>query len=213
MTTAVYIGVGAGYGQVYDIAFASLVRIAGVRLFLHYDSYAYLELRRPLTAALIRMAGPSATHIVLCNDMERCLLKLYGGSLRVVVVPNATNTEVPVSEPTARIKLNTLGFISNLSRTKGVMEFLDVAEHMCNAHPDMRAILAGPIEDVYLEPVIKQRVHDAEWLTYLGPVYRERKSGFYSDIDVFLFPTRYVNEADPRVISEALAYGVVVVAT
>jgi len=209
----VYIGVAGGYGQLYDIIFASLVRLSGVRLFLHHDSYAYLEKRRSLTAALIQVVGPSATHIVLCDDMKRRLLELYGRSLRVVVVSNSTNTEVPVHEPQVRTKLKTIGFISNLSRSKGVVEFLDITERVCSARPDVRALLAGPIEEPSLAPVIKERLRGASWITYIGPVYGENKSSFYSDIDVFVFPTRHADEADPRVINEALAHGVAIVAS
>ncbi|HCG00092.1 MAG TPA: hypothetical protein DEV93_06060 [Chloroflexi bacterium] len=191
----------------------SAIRLSRVRLFIHHDSYAYLEHRRPLTAALVRVAGPSATHIVLCEDMKQRLLELYGRSLQVVVVPNSTNTELPFRQPRVRAKLTTIGFISNLSRSKGVVEFLDIAERVCSARPDVRALLAGPISEASLVPVIKQRVLTASWIKYTGPVYGQDKSNFYSDIDVFLFPTRHADEADPRVINEALAHGVAVIAS
>ena len=206
---AVYLGVASGHGQLFDIVFASLVRFSRVRLFLHYDSYAYLEKRRSLSAALVQAAGPSATHIVLCEDMKRRLLDLYGSTLRVVVVSNSTSTELPAHKPRARTKLTTIGFISNLSRSKGVVEFLDTAERVCNACPDVRALLAGPLEEPSLAAVIKQRLLGASRIVYIGPVYGAQKSRFYSEIDVFVFPTRYANEAEPRVIDEALAHGVV----
>jgi len=209
---AVYIGVAGGYGQLYDIIFASLVRLSGVRLFLHHDSYAYLEKRRRVTAMLLRIAGPSATHIVGCEDMKERLIELYGRDLRVVVVSNATNITPQLPEIRARTKLKTIGFISHLSRAKGVVEFLDVAERLCSTHPDVQALLAGPIEEPSLAPVIKQRLLGAPGIRYLGPIYGETKSRFYANIDAFLFPTRYANEADPRVINEALAHGVAIVA-
>lgn len=207
---SVYLGVAGGYGQLYDIAFASLTRLSGVRLFLHHDTYAYLKKRRRLTATLVRIAGISATHIVLCEDMRERLTDLYGRELQIVVVSNATNTERPGHVPRARTRLKTIGLISHLSRSKGVLEFLDVAERLCRAHPDVRAVLAGTIEEPSLGPVIDQRLRATSSITYLGPVYGETKSRFYGDIDAFVFPSHY--EADPKVIHEALAHGVAVVA-
>ena len=200
-----------GYGQLYDILFVSLVRLSGVRLFLHHHSYAYLGKRGLLTATLMRIAGRSATHIVLCDDMKERLTELYGGTLRVVVISNITNTDAPADRPHFRTKLRTIGFISELKRSKGVLEFLDVADRVCSSRPDVRAVLAGGIEEPSLRGVISQRLLKASSITYIGAVYGEARSRFYADIDVFVFPTRYANEADPRVVNEALAHGVVVV--
>jgi len=208
----VYLGVASGHGQLIDLGFATLIRIFGARSFMHYDSYAYLRKRRRVTAMLIRIAGPSPTHIVGCEDMKERLIGLYGRSLRVVVVSNATNTTPPPRGTRARTQLKTIGFISHLSRAKGVLEFLDVADRLCSKLPNMQALLAGPIDEPSLVPVIKQRLSEAPWITYLGPVYGEAKSQFYADIDAFVFPTRYANEADPRVLNEALAHGVAIVA-
>ena len=208
----VYIGVSGGHGQLYDIAFTSLAALTRLRLYLHHDSYAYLGRRRALTAPLIRIAGPSAVHIVLCEDMKERLTALYGRALQIVVVSNMTNIEPPLLHPQARTRLKTIGFISHLSRSKGVLEFLDVAERMHSLHPDMLAKLAGPIEEPSLAPVIEERLRHAPWITYVGPVYGESKSRFYAGIDAFVFPTHYENEADPRVINEALVHGVAVIA-
>ena len=212
LADSVYLGVAGGYGQVYDVIFAGMIRLAGVHLFLHHDSYAYLQKRRPLTATLVRIAGLSATHIVLCDDMKERLIELYGTALQVVVISGATNIELPTNRPRARTQLKTIGLISHLTRSKGVLEFLDVAERLCKARPDVRALLAGAITEPTLAPMIEERLRGAPWLTYLGPIPGETKSRFYEDIDVFVFPTRYANEADPAVINEALAHGVAVVA-
>jgi glycosyltransferase involved in cell wall biosynthesis len=212
LVDSVYLGVAGGYGQAYDVAFASLIRLSGVRLFLHHDSYAYLRKRRRLTASLVRIAGLSATHIVLCDDMKERLIELYGPALQVVVISGAMNIEPPTNQPRARTQLKTIGLISHLTRSKGVLEFMDVAERLCKARPDVRALLAGAITEPALAPVIEQRLRGAPWITYLGPIPGEAKSRFYEDIDVFVFPTRYTNEADPAVINEALAHGVAVVA-
>lgn len=209
---AIYIGVAGGYGQLYDLTFVSLTRLSSVRLFIHHDSYAYLAKRRRLTATLLRISGPSATHIVLCEDMKQRLTDLYGRALRIVVIANATNTEPPTDPPRVRTKLRTIGFVSHISRSKGVLEFLDVVERICVSQPGVRALLAGPIEEPSLKQVIQGRLARAPQIKYVGPVYGEAKSRFYAEIDAFVFPTRHANEADPRVINEALSHGVAVVA-
>jgi glycosyltransferase involved in cell wall biosynthesis len=210
--SSVYLGVAGGYGQIYDVVFASLIRLSGVPLFLHHDSYAYLQKRRRLTSMLVRIAGLSTTHIVLCEDMKERLIELYGLGLHVVVISGAANIDPPTNQPRARTELKTIGFISHLTRSKGVLEFLEVAERVRMARPDVRALLAGAITEPHLAAVIHERLRGAPWITYLGPIPAETKSRFYEDIDVFVFPTRYENEADPAVINEALAHGVVVVA-
>jgi glycosyltransferase involved in cell wall biosynthesis len=60
------------------------------------------------------------------------------------------------------------------------------------------------------EPILTARLQKAPWIEYVGPVYGQAKSQFFNQIDVLIFPS--INEADPRVVSEALAHGAAVVA-
>jgi glycosyltransferase involved in cell wall biosynthesis len=49
-------------------------------------------------------------------------------------------------------------------------------------------------------------------LDYRGPLWNSDKNRFYCDIDIFIFPTLYANEAQPTVIFEAQAAGAFVAA-
>ena len=209
---AVYVGVNGGLGQVYDALFIAIARLASADLYLHHDSYAYLDSSRRLTDLVVRLAGVNALHIVLCNDMNDRLRDLYPRARYTMVISNVTNTEGPIAPPRPRQRLTSIGFMSNLTRAKGVLEFLDVAERVCRARPEIRALLAGPIEEPSLEPILRSRLASAPWVEYLGPLYGGAKSLFLAELDVFVFPTRYVNEAEPKVLAEALAHGVVIVA-
>jgi glycosyltransferase involved in cell wall biosynthesis len=102
--------------------------------------------------------------------------------------------------------------MSHLTRSKGVLEFLEVADAITKARPSLRALLAGAITEPSLAPQIEERVREVPGITYLGPIPGDMKSRFYEDIDVFVFPTRYADEADPAVINEAMAHGAAVVA-
>jgi glycosyltransferase involved in cell wall biosynthesis len=52
----------------------------------------------------------------------------------------------------------------------------------------------------------------ASHVEHLGPLYDEAKDRFFSELDVMLFPTKYINEAEPLVIHEALRAGVFTIA-
>lgn len=210
--TSIYIGVSGGYGQIYDLLFVGISRVAGVHLYLHHDSFAYLDQASPLMGFVVQLAGPRATHLVLCDLMGTRLQRLYPAARNTVVISNVTNTDEPATTPRPHKQLNSIGFFSNLTRAKGVLEFLDLAEQICRARPGLRAWLAGPVEEPKLGPILRDRLRSAPWIEYLGPVYGDARSQFLANLDVLIFPTRYANEAEPKVISEALAYGIVVVA-
>ncbi len=52
----------------------------------------------------------------------------------------------------------------------------------------------------------------SECLQYVGPQYGEEKVQFLDSIDVLVFPSRYVNEAEPLTVHEAMARAVPVLA-
>lgn len=207
-----YIGISGGYGQIYDLLFIGIVRLAGVSLYIHHDSFAYLGRARLLTSAVIKLAGSRATHIVLCAAMAERLQELYPSARRTVVISNVTNTYEPKSPPRMRVQLNSIGLFSNLTRAKGVLEFLDVADQVCAVRPELRALLAGPVEEPALESILRERLRSGSPVEYVGPIYGDAKDRFLRELDVLILPTNYVHEAEPKVIAEALAYGLVVIA-
>lgn len=207
-----YIGLSGGHGQIYDLLFVGIARSAAVPLYIHHDSFAYLDRASALTGLVTGLAGTQATHVVLCEVMGARLQQLYPAVRKTLVISNLSNTDEPEAPPHPREQLNSIGFFSNLTRAKGVLEFLDLAEQICQIRPRLRALLAGPVEEPALERILKDRLHSAPWVEYLGPIYGDAKTRFLSDLDVLIFPTRYANEAEPRVIGEALAFGTVIVA-
>jgi glycosyltransferase involved in cell wall biosynthesis len=73
-------------------------------------------------------------------------------------------------------------------------------------------LLAGPIEnaaDAALVEVARSEI--GEHLNYLGPLYGAEKDRFLAELDVFVFPTRYRNEAQPNAVFEAMSAGAAVV--
>jgi Glycosyltransferase len=210
---ALYLSISGGLGQVYEVLFAVLGRVFGMRLFFHHHSYAYLDRRSRITAALTRLGGMQAMHIVLSPGMACRLQTEYPQVRRVVAVSNAA---LLLANGTAgslpRRELARIGFLGNLSAEKGVFVFLDVCGGLLARGHATRCLLAGPFQDARTELLVLQRLAKLPNVDYIGPQYGKDKEDFYQRIDALLFPTQYANEAEPLVIHEALAAGAPVIA-
>jgi glycosyltransferase involved in cell wall biosynthesis len=188
-----------------------MARLCKANLILHHDSYRYINRRSRLADVLFRFAGARAMHIVLCEDMSRRLYRQYPSAMRRIVIANAASTDEPAHSPGERQAPRAIGFISNITRAKGIFEFLTVAERVHQLRPEVRAVLAGPLHEKAIERALSERLRAAPWIEYVGPLYGNDKSRFYGAIDVLVFPTRHADEADPNVVNEASAHGVVVI--
>lgn len=206
---ALYMSVSGGLGQLYEIAFLLLARLRGMSVFLHHHSFAYLDKPSGLTRILVRAAGDKAVHVTLSPGMGTRLKDNYGIT-RVVPVSNAIFFAAAAAG-TVRKELKTLGFLSNVAPEKGVFEFLDlIAAANCAGLP-VHAKLAGPFQDAEIERQIRMRLATLSSVAYVGPKYGIAKASFYDGIDVLIFPTRYVNEAEPLLLHEAMSRGIPVI--
>lgn len=211
---SVYLSLSGGGGQVYELGFVLLARCFRRPLLLHHHSYAYLSSRNPLTELLIRTAGRRTTHFVGCEDQSQRLRSLYPVAQHVVVLSNAGLLEHLLPKTAApKEKLRTIGFLSNISVEKGIIEFLEVANCLHNARLPIRCLIAGPFENRLVERIVLARVANQANLEYIGAMYGLEKAEFFQRIDVLLFPTKYRNETAPVTLYEALSNAVPVIAS
>ncbi|MGD9622971.1 MAG: glycosyltransferase [Mycolicibacterium sp.] len=108
----------------------------------------------------------------------------------------------------------TLGHLSNLSREKGIAEVVDLAAALHRTGRRLRLVVGGPVMDtearVHLDRAAKEL---GQLFEYRGPLVGQEKFDFFEEITHFVFPSRYVHEAVPLVLYEAMAAGAVCVAT
>lgn len=207
--SAFYIGCDGGLGLVYTIALSVAARLRGYPIYIHHHSYAYINAWRAPMAILLAAAGRRATHICLCETMASALSRRYGRELEAAIVANAAF--VPPQSPVVPSSAGTLriGLLSNLDKSKGLDVFLDLTRQAIAKGLDVSAVLAGPAMSEQARRAIEHAMAElGPRLDYRGPVHDGAKQQFFHDIDVFIFPTRYVNEAQPTVIFEAFSYGV-----
>jgi glycosyltransferase involved in cell wall biosynthesis len=208
----VYLGLSGGKGQIYDAIFAGISRAFGRQLYLHHHSYQYINHFRWLAKFLFFIAGKNAVHIVACEKMACDLKKQYLVISDVRIISGIVALEVWDSEVRLRNKVQTIGFLSNISIEKGIMEFLGVAAWAGQAGLPIQFLLAGPFQDEKVKSVVEAQMANLSNVTCIGAVYGADKHSFFDSIDVFLFPTRYINESEGLVIHEAMSRGVPVIA-
>lgn len=210
--STVYASLSGGNGLFYDLLVVTAARVRGHRVVLHHHSYDYVDRRRGVLALMLRIAPPDHTHLVLCHDMGRKLRSLYGAKLHCVRISNLCFFPAQPQHPEPRSRFTRIGYLSYVSRDKGIDRFLDVAARF-EGDADVAFDLAGPYTDETERQYVEQRLAGLGNVTYHGPLYGDAKEAFYRRIDAFMLLSRYSNEAEPLVVYEAMSAGLPVVVT
>lgn len=212
---ALYIVPDAGLGVWYTRAHMSGAarRYGGVMI--HHHSCRYIDQHDRAIAAITAIGRGRATHVFLTDGMAKAFQRQYG-DVAFRVATNAHFVADEAARPAVRRREGTirLGHLSNLCADKGFFAVADTFDALRAAQVDVTLTLAGPI----LEPEVDSRLAalkaaHGRLVSHLGPVSGDVKLAFYRDIDVFLFPTAWRQEAAPLVIYEALAAGCPVLTT
>jgi glycosyltransferase involved in cell wall biosynthesis len=212
LSRIIYIGASGGAGQLYDILFILLARLHEMEICVHHHSFSYLDKYSSLMALLVRLAGPRTIHVTLSPEMANRLRALYRAECVIAVSNSAILLPKVVRPIEPRKRLRVLGFISNISLEKGIFEFLDLLQSTQELGLPIEGKIAGPFQDEEIASKVLARLRTLENVTYVGPKYGADKEQFYACIDALVFPSRYVHEAEPLTIHEAMMCAVPVVA-
>jgi len=204
-----YMSVDGGGGILYNIAVALTGRLLRFKIFAHHHSFAYIDSKSALMACFTRAVGASGTHIVLCPAMAAGLRKVYSTSLRTLELSGAA---LLLPQPRSEFRTGLdfrLGFLSNLIVEKGLDTSVELLRTARKEGLPVRLVLVGRVPDDRAGSLVEAAKREfGTAFEYRGPIPENEKKNFFHDIDVFVFPTRYVNEAQPRAVLEALAHGV-----
>jgi glycosyltransferase involved in cell wall biosynthesis len=181
----------------------------GYRILLHHHSFAYITRPSALINAILAAGGKSLVHVFLGKDMERGFRETYAARrIEGMVLSNAAFVPPCAINETMADGPLVLGHLSNLTKEKGLHIFLDLLRAAVAKGVPVRGILAGPAAKPADRELIERARKDLDGrLEYRGPLYGGEKDAFYRDIDVFVFPTQYIHEAQPTVLFEAQAAG------
>jgi glycosyltransferase involved in cell wall biosynthesis len=204
----VYIGLSGGLRQAVDFVFLTVGRLGRASLFVHHHNFTYLDRPSLLTRMCVLVSGNSATHIVLCGEMKAALQRRYNAARNVEIVSNAGLQSVCL-EFRHRTTVRRIGYLSALTKEKGILEFLNAAVILVKQHPELRFSIAGPCRDASIREEVECACRNNRFIDYAGPVYGAAKNAFVQSLDLLLFPTR--NDAEPLVIWEAMSSGIPVI--
>ena len=208
---AASIGANGGWGMLYTLGLVAAARASGLKMFLHHHSYAYIDRRSGLMATLCAIGGARLQHVFLAQSMQEAFFARYPQKSAALLLPNAIFVPTRPTRATRSAGRIRVGLLSNLGPEKGLYDFIETARQVKAAQLPVEMLLAGPVP----RPQDAKAINAAEaegLLRALGPLYGKDKYAFFQKLDLFLFPTRYLNEAQPTVIYEALAAGVPVLA-
>lgn len=202
-----------GFAIWYQVLVAVASQVAGAKHVYHHHSFAYLDSKSLAMSALVR-CGKKTHHLALCPKMAGKLETAYG-CRHVSVISNALlmgEAEV-LDEEQSNVKEFRLGHLSNLSLEKGLAEVLSAARELRSRGVPARLVLAGPASSGHVESVIRTHLAQESMDAWVGPISPGDVPSYMRSISCFVFPSRYVNEASPLVVLEALREGTPVVAS
>ncbi|MEK6789893.1 MAG: glycosyltransferase family 4 protein [Pseudomonadota bacterium] len=211
-----YYALSSGLGQYFDLLAIAVARFAGVRVVIHHHNFSYLSASTPVSRCLFALASRGyAVHICLCETMAGLLLKTYGAGHEVVIIGNAAFIEPDIQamsgvKPALPDKIK-VGYLSALTRDKGIYDFLDIvetfaAEKAVSVEFHVAGNAAEAAVQTRLESLAARGI-----VSFRGAVYDESKRDYLRELDILIFPSRYRHEAQPLVVFEALAAGVSVI--
>lgn len=213
---SLYIVPDGGLGTFYTLAHTILLKSLNFSNFvIHHRTFSYVDRIDWPIKIVTHLTRARATHVFLSPEMARRYQDTYGEVDNIIasnakfVLEESKNSATPRMQGSLRI-----GHLSNLCRDKGFFDVADTYEAYMTSGHEAELHLAGPV----VEPEVAERLAALKRrygpsVRHIGPVSGEVKTDFYRMLDVFLFPTRYANEAAPNVVYEALAAGTPVITT
>ncbi|WP_155948742.1 glycosyltransferase family 4 protein [Mycobacterium sp. URHB0044] len=213
----VYLVPDGGPGVAFSAAYARTAAARFPRLVIHHRNYNHIHNRSRFMARLLRTAPDKTLHVFLDPVMEDRFKTVYPADFRSMYVPNAATCDLELAagpDASAHSPV-TVGFLSNLVEDKGFDVVADALPKLAEKlGADARFLLAGrPIGSRNEARLTALQRTLGDRLDYRGEVFGVAKAAFFQACDVFVFPTRFSQEAQPNVLYEAMAGGAAIVST
>jgi glycosyltransferase involved in cell wall biosynthesis len=210
---------GAG-GYLRDLLFILPCEVAGVPVVAHLrgsEFRAFYAGAHPILQALIRYSLARVARVIVLGETLRALFDGLVPRERIAIVPNGTPDLPPGTASAAQRDGRVVRalFLSNLRVRKGVLVALEAAIIALQRVPALEFVFAGAwevpaVRDQALARLAASGV--AGRVCFTGEVAGEAKQRLLCECDFFVFPP-VEPEGHPRVVLEAMAAGLPVIAS
>lgn len=196
-----------------DSLFIRVARVRGWKVAIHLRGSEILQFYEAQGWFFKWWARRTMGLVTSAAVMGESLRNVFGPLVpaeRIAVVPNGTPAN---ASELSRQDSSTVLFLSNLLRRKGVVEAVSAACITAEQVPAARFVFVGAWEDRQLEVELREKARPlGDRVEFLPLVSGAAKDDLLASAAVLLFPPREP-EGHPRVVLEATAAGLPVVAT
>gem|GEM_PF-1886649 len=207
----IYISLSRSWpGYLTDSMIILLGKVLRVNTVVHLHGNDFLNTK--LKARLFGWVySLTAAFVVLSSAMQKRVAKSVNACIKIVINPiHDQFLERTAQKPDD--KQVRIIYMSNILRSKGIFDFLHLAERMGNSNIHefhvVGAIFGDHLSDALTtEHDFKSRLSELTNVTYHGPLYGSQQVQFISEMDVLVFPSFYPVEALPLSILETAALG------
>jgi glycosyltransferase involved in cell wall biosynthesis len=200
-------------GFVRDSLFIHVAKARGWKVAVHLrgsDFRTFYRARPWYFRRWIRTALRQVGSVAVMGSSLRWVFEGLVPSDRIEVVANGTPDQVLNGIPRDP---ETVLFLSNLRRRKGLVEALEAALIVLEHHHSARFLFVGEWESSELEQEVRVRAAAAgPRIEFLGARSGEAKDRLLASSSILLFPP-VEPEGHPRVVLEGLAAGIPIVTT
>jgi glycosyltransferase involved in cell wall biosynthesis len=225
--TLYFVVSGTAFGQLRDAMVVRAARGRVGRVVAHVRSGNYQDnFKRPWLAGLSRAVVRGVDRFIFLSAHLSKLAEPYVPAAKRVVVPNAIDAELRLSEAEAAAKLKARGgrdtlrvvFIANMIPSKGYMDLaLALAQLAAAEGPPFKADFVGAWtgrgDRQAFEAVLREHGLEGRVSVHGAVADRSWIKTLLCMSDVLVLPTYYPVEAQPRSIIEALNAATPVIAT
>jgi len=214
--TLVYMTPGiAGWAFYRDLFLTSVIKLFPVKVVFHLHGKGIRDACESSIRYLCYKLFFARTEVIILSEKMLWDIKDVFKK-KPYVLPNALPKCVEPNFIAGEVeqKMVRLLYLSNLTRSKGLLDLLDALE-ILRAEELMGFVVEivgqpNDVSEVELNQQIKARKLES-YVVYIGTQYGEEKEKRYQEADLFVLPTR--DDVFPLVILEAMQYGLPVIAS
>ena len=209
---------GAGFYK--DMIIVLILKILKYKMIYHYHNKGIANVKKNwLNDKLYRIQFKNSRTILLSKLLYGDIEKYVPEEMVYYCsngIPQGENVDIELLNSLRSQKnVPELLFLSNMIREKGVFTLLEACKLLNLRGVMFRAVFIGAWSDIkeedFMDYIVKNNL--ANYVTYAGKKYDDEKSSYFSNADIFVFPTFYTYETFGLVNLEAMLYGLPVITT